>query len=122
MTPTVLVIATFVGIALLVLGPYYLFILRSETADQDMLRQRIRTGGSAVRATTSSSLLKEAEENHALQQRLISGKQEGGEAQVVHTPGAEEGVLHANRADAVAVADHLNEMGQTQARGGPNPA
>jgi len=61
-TPEVIALATFVAVALLVLGPYYLFILRSETADQDMLRQRIRTGGSAARAAaTTRTLLKEAE-------------------------------------------------------------
>lgn len=61
MTPALAALITFLVVVLLVVGPYYLFVLRSETADQEMIRRRIRTGGAAVRATAGSGLFKEAE-------------------------------------------------------------
>ena len=54
--------ATFVGVLLLVIGPYYLFVVRPEEASQEILRQRIKTGGGAVRQRTPGiGLLKEVE-------------------------------------------------------------
>lgn len=61
MTPALAAFITFVVVVLLVVGPYYFFVLRSETADQEMIRRRIRTGGAAVRAAAGVSLFKEAE-------------------------------------------------------------
>jgi len=61
MSPELLIAATFVGVLLLVVGPYYLFVVRGETADQDFLRQRIRTGGAGTRVSATGSLLKEVE-------------------------------------------------------------
>jgi len=53
--------AVFLWVIALVAGAYYLFVLRPETTAQGALRQRIRTGSSAVRSA-SSTLLKEAEQ------------------------------------------------------------
>jgi len=54
--------ATFLAVLLIVVGPYLLLVVRPESATRDVLRQRIKTGGAAVRtATTGQSLLKEVE-------------------------------------------------------------
>ena len=51
---------TFVLVLLIVVVPYLLLVVRPESATRDMLRQRIKTGGAAVRPA-GQSLLKEAE-------------------------------------------------------------
>lgn len=61
MTPAILALVTFVVVALLVLGPYYLFVVREEAADKAMIRQRIRTGRPVVRAEANVALLKDVE-------------------------------------------------------------
>jgi tight adherence protein B len=54
--------ATFLLVVLLVVVPYLLLVERPEAATRDMLRQRIKTGGAAVRAKTSAiGLLREVE-------------------------------------------------------------
>jgi tight adherence protein B len=54
--------ATFFGVMLLVVAPYYLIVVRSEVATQEMLRQRIRTGrGAAAARAARAGLLKEVE-------------------------------------------------------------
>jgi len=62
-TPELIAAVTFAAIVLMVVGPYYLLVLRSETAQQEMLRQRIRTGGGAAARmrATGAGLLKEVE-------------------------------------------------------------
>lgn len=52
--------ATFIGILVLVVGPYLLFVVRPEVMTHDILRRRIRTGGAAVQST-DGALLKQAE-------------------------------------------------------------
>jgi len=53
---------TFVLVAAMVILPYLLLVLRPEIASQEILRQRIKTGGAAVRARAAgATLLKEAE-------------------------------------------------------------
>ena len=54
---------TFVAIVLLVLGPYFLLVVRPEAASQEMLRQRIKTGGGVPTRgrTTGAGLLKDVE-------------------------------------------------------------
>jgi tight adherence protein B len=59
-TAELLGLGTFLAIFLLILGPYFLLVERPEAASRDMLRQRIKTGGAAVR-TVSKGLLKEVE-------------------------------------------------------------
>lgn len=55
--------AMFLAVVLLVVGPYLLLVVRPEGAVRDMLRQRIKTGGAAVRpgAMAGGGLLKEVE-------------------------------------------------------------
>ena len=51
---------TFVVVAAMVILPYLLLVLRPEMASQEMLRQRIKTGGAAVRVRAAgASLLKD---------------------------------------------------------------
>ena len=67
---------TFLLVAVVILVPYFLFVVRPEAATQDMLRQRIKTGGAAVRARAAGAgLLKEVERLSAIGplQRLLSG-------------------------------------------------
>jgi tight adherence protein B len=54
------VLATFAMVAACVLVPYFLFVVRPETATQEMLRQRIRSGGSLGRPA-AVSLLRDVE-------------------------------------------------------------
>ena len=58
--------ATFLAVVLIVVGPYLLLVVRPESATRDVLRQRIKTGGAAVRPTTGQSLLKEVERLSAI--------------------------------------------------------
>lgn len=59
--------ATFLAVLLIVVGPYLLLVVRPESASRDILRQRIKTGGAAVRPRTSGqSLLKEVERLSAI--------------------------------------------------------
>jgi tight adherence protein B len=61
-SPELVTAATFVAILLLVLGPYFLFVVRPESANQEILRQRIKTGGAAIRPKAAGpGLLKEVE-------------------------------------------------------------
>lgn len=54
--------ATFFAVLLIVVGPYLLLVVRPEGATRDVLRQRIKTGGAAVRpVSTGQGLLKEVE-------------------------------------------------------------
>jgi tight adherence protein B len=84
----------FVGVILLIAGPYYLLVARPETAARDMLKQRIKTGGAATPARSVASranLLKEVERLSAIGplNKALSG--EGGMAihlrQLVHMSG-----------------------------------
>jgi tight adherence protein B len=52
---------TFVLVLLIVVAPYLLFVVRPESATRDILRQRIKTGGAAVRPA-GQGLLKEVEQ------------------------------------------------------------
>ena len=61
MSIEIIALGTFVAVVVLVVAPYYLFVLRSETAEQEMLRQRIRTGAPARVSLASTALLKEVE-------------------------------------------------------------
>ena len=63
MTPEILAVLIFVMVVALIVGPYYLFVVRGETATQDLLRTRIRTGGSgsAAMVQQAGTLLKEVE-------------------------------------------------------------
>ena len=47
--------STFSAVVLLVLGPYLLFVVRPEAATQEILRQRIKTGGTAVRVRATGA-------------------------------------------------------------------
>jgi tight adherence protein B len=70
------VLGTFVLVAACVLIPYFLFVVRPETASQEMLRQRIRTGGSATAARpVTATLLREAERFSVIEplNRLLAG-------------------------------------------------
>src|SRR5688572_26014962 len=61
-TAELVAFATFVGVLLIVVGPYLLLVVRPETATRDVLRQRIKTGGAAVPPKkTGPGLLKEVE-------------------------------------------------------------
>jgi tight adherence protein B len=61
-SPQLLILGTFAVVALLIIGPYYLFVVREETADKEMIRQRIRTGRPVTRTqVVTGNLLKEAE-------------------------------------------------------------
>ncbi|MEO6223251.1 MAG: type II secretion system F family protein [Vicinamibacterales bacterium] len=57
--------ATFLVVVLLVVGPYLLLVVRPESANRDMLLQRIKTGGGAASSglsgITGKGLLKDAE-------------------------------------------------------------
>lgn len=67
MTPELLAGLIFLMVVALVLGPYYLLVVRSEAATQDLLRTRIRTGGSGgVVREAGASLLKEVERLSAI--------------------------------------------------------
>ena len=46
-TPELVGGVTFLAVVLLVVGPYLLFVVRPESAQRNMLRQRIKTGGAA---------------------------------------------------------------------------
>ncbi|MEO7193048.1 MAG: type II secretion system F family protein [Vicinamibacterales bacterium] len=61
MTAEVAALVTFLAVVLIIAGPYYLFILRTETADKEMIRQRIRTGAVTVRTRTAAGVLKDVE-------------------------------------------------------------
>jgi tight adherence protein B len=56
-----LIIGVFVGVAALIVAPYYLFIARAEAAAEDLLRQRIRTGGTGTSVSRRAGLLKDVE-------------------------------------------------------------
>jgi tight adherence protein B len=58
--------ATFIGVALFVLAPYYLFVVRPESAAQEALRQRVRTGGAAPIPKAREAILKEVERLSAI--------------------------------------------------------
>jgi tight adherence protein B len=59
--------ATFVGVLLIIVAPYLLLVVRPEAATRDVLRQRIKTGGAAVRPrTTGQGLLKDVERLSAI--------------------------------------------------------
>lgn len=61
-TPELIAGGTFLLVVALVLGPYLFFVLRPESASQEILRQRIKTGGAAVRVRAAgASLLKDVE-------------------------------------------------------------
>jgi tight adherence protein B len=61
-TPELIAGATFVVVVAMVVVPYLVFVLRPESASQEILRQRIKTGGAAVRAKAAgASLLKDVE-------------------------------------------------------------
>jgi tight adherence protein B len=61
-TPELIAGATFVVVVAMVVVPYLVFVLRPEAASQEILRQRIKTGGAAVRAKAAgASLLKDVE-------------------------------------------------------------
>lgn len=55
-----LAVATFLVVFLIVVGSYLLMVVRPEAAARDMLRQRIKTGGEAVKPV-NKDLLKEVE-------------------------------------------------------------
>jgi tight adherence protein B len=61
MTIDVAVLGTFFLVAACVLIPYFLFVVRPEVANQEMLRQRILTGGGATPTREAVSLLREVE-------------------------------------------------------------
>ena len=73
MTTELAVIGTFLLVAACVLLPYFFFIVRPETVNQELLRQRIRTGGSLGRPAVS--LLREVEKLSAIEplNRLLTG-------------------------------------------------
>jgi tight adherence protein B len=60
--------ATFLIVALLIAGPYFLLVVRPEASTQEMLRQRIKTGGAAKtrRSAAGGGLLKEVERLSAI--------------------------------------------------------
>lgn len=65
--PQLLAAGTFIVVAAAILGAYYAFVLRDESAEQRLIRQRIRTGGAPRRtADTGGGLLKEAERFSAI--------------------------------------------------------
>jgi tight adherence protein B len=76
-TPELIAVGIFLLIVLIVVGPYYIFVVRPETATQEMLRQRIRTGGSAggVLRPIGAGLLKEVEKLSVIGplHKLLSG-------------------------------------------------
>jgi tight adherence protein B len=63
--PELIAGAMFLWVLAIVAGSYYMLVVRPEVAAHDVLRQRIRTGGAPVRAT-STTLLKEAERLSAI--------------------------------------------------------
>jgi hypothetical protein len=70
------VLGTFVLVAACVLLPYFLFVVRPETASQEMLRQRIRTGGSATPTRpVTATLLRDTERLSVIEplNRLLAG-------------------------------------------------
>jgi tight adherence protein B len=75
-TPELIAGATFVVVVAMVVVPYLVFVLRPESASQEILRQRIKTGGAAVRVKAAgASLLKDAERFSVIGplNRLLSG-------------------------------------------------
>ena len=66
---------TFVVVALIVVVPYLLFVVRPETTTREVLRQRIKTGGSARVTTAGQGLLKEVEQLSTIGplQQFLSG-------------------------------------------------
>jgi tight adherence protein B len=76
MTFDFVVLGTFVLVAACVLIPYFLFVVRPEVANQEMLRQRIRTGGSATPSRAAAeTLLRETEQFSVIEplNRLLAG-------------------------------------------------
>ncbi len=68
--------ATFLAVVLLVVGPYLLFVVRPESTQRSMLRQRIKTGGAAVApGSVGEGLLKDVERLSVIGplNRLLSG-------------------------------------------------
>lgn len=54
--------ATFLAVVLIIVGPYLLFVVRPESAQRHILRQRIKTGGAPVApGTIGEGLLKDAQ-------------------------------------------------------------
>ncbi|MEO8483182.1 MAG: type II secretion system F family protein [Acidobacteriota bacterium] len=88
--PTLIPLLTFLWVAIILAGSYYLFVVRPEAVAQDTLRQRIRTGALAVGARRGS-LLKDVEHLSSIGplQRLLSS--DGAAAarlrQVIHQSG-----------------------------------
>jgi tight adherence protein B len=74
MTTALVVLGTFALVAACVLIPYLLFVVRPEAADQEMLRQRIRTGG-ALGRPAEVSLLREVEKLSVIEplNRFLAG-------------------------------------------------
>jgi tight adherence protein B len=63
-TAELIAAGTFFGVMALIVAPYYLLVVRTETATQEMLRQRIRTGagtGARAAAAAAGSLFKDVE-------------------------------------------------------------
>jgi tight adherence protein B len=61
-TAELIAAATFAAVVLIVVGPYLLLVVRPEAASQEVLRQRIKTGGGAVRQKSAGlNLLKDVE-------------------------------------------------------------
>jgi tight adherence protein B len=61
-TIEIVLVATFVGVILLVAGPYWLFVDRSEAANQASLRQRVRTGASGATVSPRLTLVQQVEQ------------------------------------------------------------
>lgn len=74
MTIDFAIIGTFALVAACVLIPYFLLVVRPERANQDLLRQRIRTGGSAS-SPAAVSLLREVEKLSVIEplNRMLAG-------------------------------------------------
>jgi tight adherence protein B len=66
-SPEFLAAVTFLGVALFVLVPYYLVVVRPERAARAALRRRVRTGGSlTAQPSTTAGILKEVERLSAI--------------------------------------------------------
>lgn len=93
-SPELVAVGLFLLVVLIVVGPYYLFVVRPETASQEMLRQRIKTGGSAsgVLRPIGVGLLKEVEKLSVIGplHRMLSGSGAMATAlrRVIHHSGA----------------------------------
>src|SRR5262245_7389850 len=68
------ILGTFVLVVACVLVPYFVFVVRPELANQEMLRHRIRTGGSLERPA-AVTLLREVERMSVFEplNRLLAG-------------------------------------------------